>query len=204
MSTPPPTPCSPWLDTPARYGRISRILHWLTASLVIAQFIVIISWGLLGKTALTMQLAQIAPHGAVGLMLLVVIVIRSLWRFHQRHQRPASEKRFTGQAARAVHHLFYGLLILIPGLALLRHYGRNRAFEFYSIELIPSSGREISWLMTPADLLHGVMAWLLLALVIGHIAMVGVHQWLWKDKTLDKMTGALTPKASGTQRPPSI
>lgn len=183
---------SPWHDTPERYGRISRLLHWLTAALVIIQLTVTISWGIFGKTPWTVQLAQVAPHGAVGLMILIVIVIRSLWRFHQRHQRPALDKHFSGRIAHAVHHLFYILLWLIPGLALLRHYGRNRALEFYNIELIPAAGREISWLMTPADLLHGVMAWLLLALVIGHVAMVGVHQWLWKDKTLNKMAGRLT------------
>ncbi|KAA0012955.1 hypothetical protein F0A17_08485 [Billgrantia pellis] len=38
---------SPWRDTPDRHGRVSRILHWLTAGQVTLLFAVTLAWLLL-------------------------------------------------------------------------------------------------------------------------------------------------------------
>ncbi|WP_283178368.1 hypothetical protein [Gemmobacter sp. 24YEA27] len=37
--------------------------------------------------------------------------------------------------------------------------------------------------------MHGELGWVFGALLIGHIAMVGLHEAMWKDGTLAKMAG---------------
>jgi hypothetical protein len=47
--------------------------------------------------------------------------------------------------------------------------------------------------MAPADLLHGVLAWSLLALIAGHVNMVLIHRHHLKDDTLTRMLGPAPP-----------
>lgn len=89
-----------------------------------------------------------------------------------------------------MHLAFYALLILIPALAILRQYGRGGHLIFYGIELLPEAEREIAWMMAPADLLHSTLAWLLLALIAGHVAMALAHRLWLKDGILARMLGS--------------
>jgi cytochrome b561 len=36
---------------------------------------------------------------------------------------------------------------------------------------------------------HGLLAWVLLAAIAGHILMVLVHRFIWKDDTVGRMIG---------------
>lgn len=92
--------------------------------------------------------------------------------------------------ARVVHVTFYGLLLWLPAFAILRQYGRGGALRFYGLELLPEAERDIIWMIAPADLLHGPLSWLLLGLVIGHIAIALIHRFWLKDKVLARMAGS--------------
>ena len=65
-----------WRDTPHHYGVVSRLLHWLTALLVLTQFFVVVMWRVFGETSVTLMLSRLAPHGAIGLLLLVITLAR--------------------------------------------------------------------------------------------------------------------------------
>jgi cytochrome b561 len=41
----------------------------------------------------------------------------------------------------------------------------------------------------PASAAHGLLGWVLLALIVGHIAMVLLHRWVWKDDVAQRMVG---------------
>lgn len=183
-------PCNPWLDTPARYGRVSRALHWLTAALVLLQFTTLLAWWGFGENALTLALAKIGPHGSLGTLILLVVLVRAAWAWVSR-RRPSQPAGLAGIAARAVHGGFYLLLLLIPAMALLRQYGHGRPISFYGMEILPGSGHEAAWMAAPADLLHGVLSWLLLALIGGHLAMALIHRLWLKDAVLARLTGSL-------------
>ena len=43
--------------------------------------------------------------------------------------------------------------------------------------------------IAPANAAHGLLAWTLLALIAGHVAMVLLHRFLWRDGTLARMAG---------------
>ncbi|GGW46544.1 hypothetical protein GCM10007158_04320 [Vreelandella hamiltonii] len=48
----------------------------------------------------------------------------------------------------------------------------------------------IGWMISPADLLHGPLSWLLCGLVVGHIAMALIHRYWLKDNVLARMVEA--------------
>lgn len=44
-------------------------------------------------------------------------------------------------------------------------------------------------MMAPANALHSVLAWTLLVLIIGHVSMVLIHHYHWRDGTVSRMIG---------------
>lgn len=176
-----------WQDRPYHFGRISRALHWLTAALVMFQFLVVLAWRVMGENTMTLLLAKVGPHGSLGILILIVTLARISWAWVNRRQRPPSSPGLGGRLARIVHVSFYVLLLWLPALALLRQYGRGGAIQFYGFELLPEAEREIAWLMAPADVLHSPLSWLLFALIIGHVTMVLIHRFWFKDNQLARM-----------------
>lgn len=96
-----------------------------------------------------------------------------------------------GRISRALHWLTVAALLLwLPAFAILRQYGRGGALRFYGMELLPEAERNITWMIAPADLLHGPLSWPLCGLVIGHIAMALIHRFWLKDRVLARMVGS--------------
>lgn len=173
-------------DTPARYGRITRWLHWSIAALILWQFL-----GMGVKLALGRGPVSgffVGLHQPVGAALFLLIVARTLWALANRRNRPAHGGGLTGLAARLGHLALYLLMLAVPSLALLRAWGGTRAFAPYGFQIFPARATPVEWTQRLADALHGEMAWLLGLLVLGHVVMVAVHEALWRDGTLARMT----------------
>lgn len=180
---------SRWLDSPERYGLVSRLLHWSMAALLLWQYIGMTVKIVLGRHALTAFL--VGTHKPVGTVLMLLILLRGVWGLSQWRRRPPHPAGAVGRLAALGHALLYALMAWIPLVALLREYGKGRGFAPFGMPLFPQTGQEIGWMLWPADLSHGVLAWVLLALVAGHVAMVALHQVWWRDATLSRMAGRL-------------
>ncbi|MEP5231710.1 MAG: cytochrome b/b6 domain-containing protein [Alloalcanivorax sp.] len=158
-------------DTPARYGSISRFLHWSMALLLAWQFLSALAHYGFEDTAFESFFWP--THKPLGLILIVLAVIRLGWAVVNLSRRPPS----INLAAKLGHVGLYGLLLLIPALALLRQYGSGRAFEPFGLPLMSGfDGDKIAWMVEPGNLLHGVLGWVLLAMIVGHIGMALVHR----------------------------
>src|SRR5690606_32525465 len=177
------------MDSIERYGRISRLLHWLMAAMIVWQFTGMILRLLLGRQPLVAFFVK--WHPVVGSTLLLLILFRLFWFWINRQQRPPLGGGTVGLMARLGHSALYLLMLLIPSLGLLRLYGSGRGFSPFGIELFAATGKEIQWTIDLADRLHGEFAWTLLALILGHIIMVIVHEKRWQDGTLARMAGRL-------------
>ncbi len=176
-----------WRDSPERYGIVSRCLHWGMAILFAVQFL---GMGLklaLGRTPLTGFF--VSNHAPLGVLLLVLCVLRIGWWLVNARRRPRQRADVLGRLALAGHATLYVLMLVVPSLALLRLYGSGRGFRPYGIELIAPSERKLEWTELPAELLHGELAWVLLALIAGHVAMALLHRFWWRDGVLARMLG---------------
>ena len=180
---------SRWTDSPARYGLVTRALHWGMAALFAWQFTGMGVKLTLGKHPLTAFL--VGTHKPVGTLLMLAILLRGAWGLSQWRHRPPHPRTVVGRLAGLGHALLYALMAYIPTVALLREYGSGRRFAPWGVPLFPQTGEQIAWMMAPANLSHGVLAWTLLALIAGHVAMVALHHVVWRDATLARMAGRL-------------
>ncbi len=67
-------PRAVWLDTPERYGRVSRGFHWLMAALFAWQFAGALLYVTIGDTALTRLVG--GSHFTLGFTLFVLVLLR--------------------------------------------------------------------------------------------------------------------------------
>ena len=185
---------TPWLDTPARYGLVSRALHWGMAALFAWQFAGMAVRLLVGRSPLTAFM--VGTHAPLGTLLLVLVLARGAWGLANARRRPRHAPGVLGRLATLGHLVLYAGMLVVPSLALLRAAGSGRGFAPFGIPLFaPFSGGPVGWMVAPANAAHGLLAWTLLTLVAGHIAMVVVHRRLWRDDVLHRMAGPLAAPA---------
>lgn len=158
-------------DNSNRYGGVSRVLHWGIALLLLWQFSSAGAHFFLKDTSIEKFLWT--THKPLGVLLFALILIRVAWAVTNVSQRPPA----INVAAKLGHLALYGILIIVPSLALLRQYGSGKPFAPFGVPLFPGfEGDKIAWMMAPGNLLHGWLGLTLLTLVAGHIFMVVWHK----------------------------
>ena len=168
-------------DSAQRYGAVSRLLHWAMAALLVWQYLTVIV-----PEGHFLESIVGGTHKATGLLLMVLVVIRLLWALFNSSRRPAP----VSTLSRFGHLALYGLLFVIPFVALLRQYGSGREFVAFGMTIMTGfSDAKIEWMIAPASLLHGNLGWLLLVMVIGHVAMAFVHRRQGGEDVLARMIG---------------
>lgn len=175
-------------DTPARYGTISRLLHWSMAALILWQLTGMVLKVTLGRDhAITNVFTPY--HSAIGLVLFVLIVSRVIWLVLNRANRPGHPAGMMGLAARLGHFALYALMFIVPFAALLRAWGGERAFAPFGFEIFAARAPED--VVTPAvaigNALHGELAWVMAVLILGHVVMALFHQLILRDQLLKRM-----------------
>lgn len=174
-------------DTNLRYGKITRLLHWTMAGLFAWQFT---GMGLklaLGRTPLVGFLTS--THASIGTILMVLFILRAIWGLLNLSHRPHHQAGLIGTAAKLGHVGLYLFMLIVPLLAILRAYGSQRGLAVFGMPVLPGAPEKVEWMVSPGNTAHGLLAWVLLALVAGHIAMVFVHRFIWKDDVLSRMAG---------------
>lgn len=181
-------------DSPAGYGAVTRALHWGMAALFAWQFASAILRVVAEDTAI--EGFFWSTHYSVGFTLWLLVLVRGVWGLVNLRRRPRPEgSPALAAAARAGHLALYGLMILVPSLAILRAVGGNRGFSVYGLRLVAPGGEPNPLLTAPGNALHGVLGWTLLVLVVGHIVMALYHGHVRGDATLDRMTRGRSAKA---------
>jgi cytochrome b561 len=169
---------TPSLAAPADgYDALSIFFHWLTAFLVIAIFALVLWPGVVP--------GSIALHNTLGLLLLVLVPLRALWRLLRGGTvRRANASKASRAAATAAHGLLYLLLLVIPVLGLFYVDARGVTFTPFGVHLPQLVGfdREL------AQTLYAWKKWIaytMLALILGHaVAAIVYHRLIRRDAVL--------------------
>ncbi len=162
---------TPQDTAPEQYSRSQKLLHWAVVLLIAAQYLLFDRMGrafhaLIDGTDGAYTVVSVS-HITVGALILAL----ALWRLVLRQKRgvpalPAGEPGWAALLARVTHGMLYALLIALPVLGLAAWFLGLRA----------------------AAGLHETATALLLWVAGLHVAGALVHQFVWKDGLIRRMT----------------
>lgn len=178
-----------------RYDTNTILLHWLTAFIVIFQFLSAEFWGFFGRPE---KHFLIISHMSLGFLLAAILTIRIAWRFTYGARilqiNSTTTSTLLDRGAKVVHILLYALLILQIPLGFFTRWTDNQPLDVFGL-LIPSPTAARSKATGHfVDQIHDVNAWIIMGLIGLHAMAALVHQFLWRDDVLRRMI--LSPRKS--------
>jgi cytochrome b561 len=183
---------TPVHDLPSRYGAVAMTLHWLIAAAIILNIIVVLT-APEGRTPLHM--AMMSFHMALGLTVLVLSILRLVWRWlNPAPPPPQGLAPWMRIAGAATHHTLYFLMIAIPlagWLMVSVNHFTPSWFGLFAWPAIPGFGgldkaASHGWHET-FETIHVVLGWAMIILIPAHIVAGLYHHVLRKDNVLLRM-----------------
>lgn len=173
-----------------RYPSSMRILHWLMAVIIIALLAAGITMVRLDDQVPAKFQLLFPWHKSFGLLAFMLVIVR-IW-IRGRSRVPALPSGISGWERRAVRAgtlLFYTLMIFVPcmGYALSSTYTQSDGEFFFGVnlpELLPKNDAqyEVFWL------LHRIGAFVLLGLLVLHIAGALKHRFFDRNRANDVLS----------------
>lgn len=169
-----------------QYNGIAKTLHWLIMALLIAQFIFAWTMPHIGRN--TPVTTLISLHFTFGVIVLVVAIVRLIWR--AMHGEPVPEDGlppWQTTSARIVHWLLYLLLFVVPILGWINASYRGMPVVMFGLELPKLiATRAPGWGWT-GDIHALLGTYALLGLVALHVAAALYHYCVRRDRVLQRM-----------------
>ncbi|MBK1873480.1 MULTISPECIES: cytochrome b [Marinobacter] len=174
-------------NTPAGYGWLAIVAHWLVAVAV------------LGLFALGFWMVDLSYydewyrrgpdiHRSVGILLFALVIFRLLWRlFTPSPESIPAHKRWEVLSARAAHGLLYVLIFVAMVSGYLISTADGSSISVFGWFEVPSVTGQIKGLEDTAGLVHYWSTWALVGLAALHAAGALKHHFIDRDETLRRM-----------------
>lgn len=177
-----------------RYRLTQRLLHWLIAVLVLGLLMVGSLLGNLGfeglsdRVGLAITNQLYGYHKTFGILLLILMVLRLVLRrvFAPPPYQPPLHW-LERSASLAVHGLLYLALISMPILGWLATAAGDYPVQFFDWTLPGLIGVDKA-LSETLFRLHAWLGWLILALVLAHVAGAIYHWRIKRDGVMRRMS----------------
>jgi cytochrome b561 len=166
------------------YDAVARTLHWLTVLLVTLQFV--IGWAMPDIHKDTQPVGLIAWHLGVGSTLIAVMAIRVIWR-STHWPTPDELSPLLSVVSRITDLLLYAALVLVPLLGWINASSRGWTVRLLGVVPYPALGDPGSAFGRQMGDVHGVLAWVLLALISLHVVAALFHRFVLRDHVLQRM-----------------
>ena len=170
-----------------RYTHTAIALHWLVALLIFAAFPLGMYMHDLPLSPAKLQLYSY--HKWLGITALLLVVLRILWRVtHRPPALPETMPRWQKIASEVMHQLLYVLMLAAPLSGWLMSSAKGFKTVWFGVLPLPDLvGKDKAlgeWLAS----VHASLNYLLLALVVLHIAAALKHHLIDKDGVLLRMS----------------
>jgi cytochrome b561 len=176
-------------NTLAGWGSAAKLFHWVGAVVVV--FLIVFGWWMTHAAERSGRFSLYQLHSVVGYYLLLLIVLRVLWRaVNPTPVLPADTKPWERIAAHLSHGLLYLFMfaISLTGWVMVGVGRRPIEATLFGFLHVPLASR------TPDRALHDLledshraMAYMLLALTIIHVAAALRHHFIKKNDVLRRM-----------------
>src|SRR6202142_2074949 len=116
--------------SPQRYGAVAQGLHWIIAGLIVTQFT--LGWMADDLPLGMRRLALLARHKSFGMTVLMLAVLRLLWRLLNRPpELPPCMSKAERNLARDAHAAFYFLLFAMARPGWLMSSAKNYSVSWF-------------------------------------------------------------------------
>jgi cytochrome b561 len=171
-------------NTTASYGSLARFFHWTMFLLILGTIIVGLTMEDLPEEQ--HEVAEMI-HRSIGVVILALLVLRFGWRLINVSPADPPGPAWMNATARAVHWLFYPLILLqtVAGIVLSQAGGEAvTLFGLVSLPVMVAPDEQVEHFW---EEVHEVN-WIILAvLVAGHSLVALHHHFGAKDDVLRRM-----------------
>ncbi|MCE2575354.1 cytochrome b [Komagataeibacter sp. FNDCR2] len=172
---------------PTHYSWETRWLHWITAALVVEQFVVgQIGWHFMARTA-ALRPFMVVTHTSLGVLLAAVFITRVAWGVTGGRAIRFPAVTVQDRAARGVHHLLYVLLAAEIALGYMARWSSGHPVIAFGVPInspFPAMTHEthhfFSWL-------HHWGAWMLFWVALFHACAGFYHLLFCRDQVFQRM-----------------
>ena len=171
------------IDTVTRYNSTARAFHAVIAVLVIAN----LTLGLL-HDALEDVFDVMALHKSIGLTVLALTIARIALRFTWKTpEYVPSLKRVDLIVAKTMHAIFYGLLLILPLTGWIMTSAGKGPLAWFGVPVPKLAVEKGSTLYELGHEGHEILGFVMLGLVVLHIAAALRHHFILKDGVVRRM-----------------
>lgn len=173
-------------DSRTGYGLISIVIHWISALLILFLFGLGIYMVDLGYYD---DWYHEAPelHISLGLVVLLLMLVRVIWRIANQTPVELAAKRAQNLAAKFVKLGLYAcvFIVLISGYLITTAEGQPASM--FNLIKFPVLTELSSQNVDLAGEIHEYLAWGIVLLVVLHVAGALLHHFIIRDRTLVRM-----------------
>jgi len=166
------------------YGATAKVLHWLVVALLMVQFP--IGWFMpdvhRGPPGSAMTL-----HISFGLTILVLIVLRFVWRLSHPVAPESSLPPWQRVTSEAVHWLLYALVLATTMTGWLFASFRGWSVSYFYFLPLPMLAAKSSVGIQQIDGWHQIAEWALLIAIGIHVAAALAHVFIYRDRIMQRM-----------------
>ncbi len=168
------------------YSIPARVLHWLTALLVLITIPAGIAMANIGAGPLQNFLFDL--HRSIGVLLIPVILLRLAYRLYDAPPPlPADIPAIQQFAASSVHVALYALLIVQPIVGWIGTSAFRAPIAVFWLFELPPIWPENRAFSDQVFQVHRVIAYLIVLLLCAHIGAALFHHFVRRDRVLLRM-----------------
>jgi cytochrome b561 len=167
------------------YGATAKVFHWAIVALLVVQ--APLGWLMPGIGQGTAPGAAMSLHVSIGVTILVLIVLRFVWRLTHPVAPESGLPAWQRAGAELVHWLLYLAVLATTVTGWTFESARGWTIHLFGTVALPRLVAQGSPLGQAIGELHATMVWVLAALVAVHVLAALLHLLVYRDRVMQRM-----------------
>jgi cytochrome b561 len=174
-------------NTISSWGSVARWFHWLLAAMIIGMLA--FGWWMNHFPARPDRFFYRSIHADIGYVVLLLMLVRLIWRVaNPTPALPAGTPRWQRVAAQISHWTLYAVVILVAMLGWA-HSGAHKPdyADWFGLFRVPQFTSTDKAVADAYEDRHIFFAYVLLALIVIHVAAAAWHHFIKRDRVASRM-----------------